>query len=193
MHKSKNIYHSILIVSTSDRFNATVKKSLKDFITIDIVKNVAMSRRCILEKYYDLVVVNMPLSDETGEDFALDVVENSSASVLVVTPKELYGDVLERLTDYGIMVLTSTSQLDYIDKAIRFLTAYQNKIHKLQQNVINVKEKMEELRIVSKAKLLLVEKKHMTEDDAHRLIGKRAMDKGLSRRRIAERIIDDLE
>ncbi|MBQ9443602.1 MAG: ANTAR domain-containing protein, partial [Lachnospiraceae bacterium] len=53
-------------------------------------------------------------------------------------------------------------------------------------------EKIEELRIVSKAKILLVEKKKMTEDEAHRYIGKQAMDRGVSRRRIAERILDDL-
>jgi response regulator NasT len=52
---------------------------------------------------------------------------------------------------------------------------------------------MEELRLVSKAKVLLVEKKKMTEDEAHRLIGKQAMDQGISRRRAAQRLLDDLE
>ena len=52
---------------------------------------------------------------------------------------------------------------------------------------------MEELRIVSRAKLLLMEKRHMTEDEAHRLIGKQAMDKGLTRRQAAEKILDELE
>jgi response regulator NasT len=50
---------------------------------------------------------------------------------------------------------------------------------------------MEELRLVSKAKILLVEKKQMTEDEAHRFIGKQAMNRGISRRKIAEEILDD--
>ena len=51
---------------------------------------------------------------------------------------------------------------------------------------------MEEIRIVSKAKILLVEKKKMTEDEAHRYIGKMAMDHGVSRKRIAEQLIEDI-
>ena len=52
---------------------------------------------------------------------------------------------------------------------------------------------MEELRIVSKAKLLLIEKRQMSEEEAHRHIGKQAMDHGVTRRQAAEQILDDLE
>nr|MCR5545759.1 ANTAR domain-containing protein [Lachnospiraceae bacterium] len=54
-------------------------------------------------------------------------------------------------------------------------------------------EKVEEVRIVSKAKLLLMEERKMSEDDAHRFIGKTAMNNGISRRKAAEMIMDDLE
>ena len=52
-------------------------------------------------------------------------------------------------------------------------------------------EKAEEQRIIDRAKFYLIEKKQMTEDEAHRYIGKQSMDSGISRRRIAERILDD--
>ena len=51
---------------------------------------------------------------------------------------------------------------------------------------------MEDLRTVDKAKIMLIEKKQMTEDQAHRFIGKTAMDHGISRKRAAIRIMDDL-
>ena len=48
---------------------------------------------------------------------------------------------------------------------------------------------MAEIRLVNKAKWLLIGELHMDEPDAHRYIEKQAMDRCISRREIAEEII----
>ncbi len=185
--------HSILIVSASEQFDAIVKRSLKGFTTINFVKSGSLARRSVMEKEYDIIVVNSPLPDETGIDLALDTAEKSRASILLVAPKEIYEDVLERVTDLGVLVLPKPFPKGRVDKAVRFLAAIQKKSLKLEKKVLSIEEKMEELRLVSRAKILLVEKKHMSEDEAHRYIGKAAMDNGVSRKRIAEKILEDIE
>ena len=185
--------HSILIVSASEQFDAIVKRSLKGFTTINFVKSGSLARRSVMEKEYDIIVVNSPLPDETGIDLALDTAEKSRASILLVVPKEIYEDVLERVTDLGVQVLPKPFPKGRVDKAVRFLAAIQKKSLKLEKKVLSIEEKMEELRLVSRAKILLVEKKNMSEDEAHRYIGKAAMDNGLSRKRIAEKILEDIE
>ena len=52
MPHNKAIQHSILIVSSSEHFQGLVKRSLKDFITIDSAGSGSAARRYILEKYY---------------------------------------------------------------------------------------------------------------------------------------------
>lgn len=193
MPKKEDSRHSILIVSASEQFDLAVKRSLAGFITIDTRKTVSLARRSVLEKSYDLVVINAPLPDETGVEFALDATEKSGCAVLLVTPQEVYEDVSDRVIDHGVFVTTKPLQPGRIDKAIRYLVAVQNRIRKYEKKTLSVEEKMEEIRIVSQAKILLVEKKHMTEDDAHRFIGKQAMDHGVSRRIIAEKIIDEFD
>ena len=49
------------------------------------------------------------------------------------------------------------------------------------------------MRVVNKAKWFLISNENMTEADAHRYIGKQAMDKCVSKRIIAEEIIDKWE
>lgn len=191
MPKSEDTQHSVLIVSASEQFDAIVRKSLKTAMTIDSRKSAAVARRCVLERYYDLVIINAPLPDESGEEYALDVTEKCSASVLIVTPQEVYEDVLEHVADHGILVIPKPIPKGRMDKAIRFLFAVQNRMHQLEREVLTVQAKMDEMRLVSKAKILLVEKKHMTEDEAHRFIGKQAMNNGVSRGRIAEKILED--
>ena len=185
--------HSILIVSASEQFDAIVKRSLKGFTTINFVKSGSLARRSVMEKEYDIIVVNSPLPDETGIDLALDTAEKSRVSILLVVPKEIYEDVLERVTDLGVLVLPKPFPKGRVDKAVRFLAAIQKKSLKLEKKVLSIEEKMEELRLVSRAKILLVEKKNMSEDEAHRYIGKAAMDNGVSRKRIAEKILEDIE
>ena len=193
MSKSEDAARCVLIVSASEQFTAAVRKLLKGVIMLDAKKSAATARRMILERYYDLVIINAPLPDEPGEDFAIDVTRDCNASVLLVTSGEVYEDALEHVTDFGVLVITKPLTYRRLDQAIRFLSAVQNTVHRMEKQLQTEHEKMEELRIVSKAKLVLIEQKHMTEDEAHRFIGKQAMDSGISRRRAAERILDELE
>ena len=193
MPKNADRGHSILIVSASEQFEAIIKQSLRDYVVIDSGKSAAHARRRLLEKAYDLVAINAPLPDETGEQLALDIAEQTHASVLLVMPSQVYDFVLDQVTDRGILVLPKPMQRSQMEKAVRFLTAVQGRIHQLEKQIRTVEDKMEEIRLVSQAKLLLMQKKQMTEDEAHRYIGRQAMNNGVSRKRVAERIVDDLE
>ena len=192
MPKHDDTVHSALIVSASEQFEMLIKRSLMDVITVESRKSGAMARRYVLERYYDLVIINAPLPDESGEELALDIVEQCDASVLMVVPQDIFEDVLDRVTEQGIMVMPKPSPKGRIDKSVRFLVATQNKMHRLEAKVARAEEKLEEMRVVNKAKLVLINKKKMSEDEAHRYIGKLAMDNGISRGRAAERILDDL-
>ena len=193
MPGNEEMRHSLLIVSASEPFSEMIRRAAKGFGRLDFRKSVAAARRAILETYYDLVVISWPMPDETGEQFAVDITHLCGASVLLAAPPEVSEDLQDYLTDRGILVIEKPLQRERTEKAVRFLAAVQNRMHELEKRVQTVEEKMEEIRIVSKAKLLLVEKRQMTEDEAHRLIGREAMNNGVSRKRIAEQILDDLE
>ena len=52
-----------------------------------------------------------------------------------------------------------------------------------------VEDKIQEIRLVNKAKWALIQCLGMTEEEAHRHIEKRAMDERLTRREVASRIL----
>ena len=188
-----DIQHSVLIVSASEQFDAIVRRSLSDYLMTDFRKSASAARRSVQERYYDMAVINGPLPDEPGERLAAYITQESKASVLLVVPSDWYEDVLERVTDLGVLVLAKPFPRGRLDKALRYLAAMQGRIQALEKEIRNLRERMEENRIVNKAKFLLVEKNHMTEDEAHRWIGKQAMDSGVSRKRIAQRVLEDDE
>ena len=193
MPRSEEKRHSILIVSSSEQFDAAVRRSVRSHTTVESRRSGAMARRCALERPYDIIVIRMHLTDEPGDQLALDLASDSTAQVLLVVPAEVYETVLEHVTDLGIMTLARPFPRAQLSQAIRFLTAVHNRMRLLEDRLRASEEKREELRTVSKAKLLLIEKRRMTEEEAHRFIGKEAMNNGITRKKAAEKVLEDLE
>ena len=55
----------------------------------------------------------------------------------------------------------------------------------------NINERLEEIKIINTAKLLLIEHMNLTEDEAHKYLEKKAMDFRQSKIKIAKNIIDE--
>lgn len=194
MPKKSDRRYSVLIVSGSEAFDSSVRRVLAGKRTASVVscRNAVSARRRCLEEKYDLVVVNCPLPDEFGHDFAMDVSERDNAAVLVAVPAEVYDTVADHVLEHGIGVVIKPVREDQLDRSVRFMGAICVKMLKLEDEIRKANEKTEEMRIVGKAKSLLMRERGMTEDQAHRLIGKEAMDRGVSRGKIAVQILEDL-
>ena len=67
-----------------------------------------------------------------------------------------------------------------------YLSQYLAKLEAKQQSV---EERMEEIRLVNRAKWLLIQCLNMTEAQAHRYIEKQSMDTRVSKREVAQDII----
>ena len=195
MPRNEDIQHSVLIISGSEQFTAVAKGCLpaRRYISMENRTSAAAARRCILERDFDLVLIYAPLSDENGVSLALDIAENRHASIMLVVPSEIYDDVLERVTEQGILAIARPTTRTRIQVAIRFLFSIQDKMYGLIRETSAAREKAEEIRIIDKAKFVLMEQKKMTEDEAHRYIGKLAMNNGISRRRAAGMILDEYD
>ena len=63
------------------------------------------------------------------------------------------------------------------------------RLRKSEKKALSIEEKMEEIRIVNRAKWLLISELKMDEQGAHRYIEKQAMDRCISKRIVAEEII----
>ena len=84
---------SVLIVSSAERLNATMLSSLPEsrYQPITAVPDASAASRMLLERPFDLVIVNTPLPDQFGTRFALDVCEKTAAGVLLLVKAEHYG------------------------------------------------------------------------------------------------------
>ena len=130
------------------------------------------------------------LEGESGVELAIDTACQCSASILLIVPGAIYAETIERVADFGILVIEKPFPVLRLNRAMHFLSAQQTRLQKLEEKVRAAEEKVQEIMLVDKAKFFLMEHRHMTEAEAHRYIGKQAMDHGMSRKRIAQEILD---
>lgn len=183
--------YSVLLVSASDKFNTTIMPLLPttDFWPVTTTKSVGEARRRLLEESYDIVLINAPLPDDYGMRLAIDICSNSGAGVLLLVKNELYNEVYSKVVSYGVMTLSKPTSLQMISQNLRVLCATRERLRQMEAKQITVEEKIEEIRLVNRAKWLLIECLSMAEGDAHRYIEKQAMDLRISKREVAENII----
>lgn len=187
--------YSILIVSQSEQLNSFVKKVVSDgrFSTIEFRRSAAQAAQELLNRHYDVILVNAPLPDEFGTGFVMDICTRYTSGVLVLTPGDVADDVTERVIDYGVVVLAKPLTNRALARNLRHLTAIQNKMRETEEKVLTLEERIKEMRTVNQAKCLLIEKEQMSEADAHRYLNRTAMDRCISKRILAEEIIEKYE
>ena len=145
-------------------------------------------RRMLLDSPVDIVIINTPLSDDFGVELALDLAEGATG-VLLLVKNELYDQVCDKVEDSGVLTLGKPMTRQGFYSAVKLLTAMTARLSKMEKANRTLQEKMADIRVVNRAKWLLIEHHHMKEQDAHYFIEKQAMDTRLSRREVAENII----
>ena len=90
--------YAVLLVSSSEKFCEAIRQQLPgtDYWPVDSVANCGAARRSLPEREYDLILINAPLKDEFGTQFAFDCCEKTSAGVILFVKNELYCHPLER-------------------------------------------------------------------------------------------------
>ena len=191
MADNKRSQHDVLVISSYEKFAASVERALSDgrYREIEVRKSASLARRELLERSYDIAIINVPLSDEPGVDLALDIATRSTTGVIITASSEISEDVAERVTDYGIIVIAKPATVKAVSRSVRLMCAIQDRLKKTEKKVLTLEEKMDEIRIVNRAKWKLIETQGMSEDDAHKYIGKLAMDQCITRREAAEAIL----
>ena len=160
-----------------------------DYWPVTTVRSVGEARRTLVNAAFDLILVNAPLPDGMGIDFAMEACAESDAGVLLLIKSELYEETYYKVLPAGVITLPKPTNTQMVSQSLRVLCAIRERLRGVRQHQATVEEKIEELRLVNRAKWLLIECLHMTEADAHRYITRQAMEQRTGKREIAESII----
>lgn len=183
-----------LIVSKSDR----TPEAIGPILTMNGIgkilraQSAGEARRTVMSRVVDIAIINTPLSDDFGIQLAIELSERNIC-VLTFVKGDRYEQIAYKLEEYGVITLAKPVDRASLVISVRMLKAMRAKLVKMETQRSSLESKMREIRLVNRAKLLLVERLSMTEEEAHRFIEKQAMDSCVKEGEIAENIIKTYE
>ncbi|WP_417018632.1 ANTAR domain-containing response regulator [Anaerotignum sp.] len=187
----KERVYSVLVISAKENFNASLQSLLPEskYAPVQMVSSVSLAKRVLLERSFDFVFINTPLPDDFGTRFTIEISGNKGTVILLLVRNEVYEEVCDKVTEYGILTLPKPASKQMVAHTLNFMAGIRERLRKLENKSLSMEEKMKEIRLVNRAKWVLIDELKMSEADAHRYIEKQAMDRCVSRREIAEEII----
>ena len=187
----KERIYSILIVSATDSFTSAFAVLFPEarYNPVNTVTSISVAKRVLAEKTYDFVIINAPLPDDAGTRFAIDTCTTKQSAVLLLVKNDIHAGIHDRVAEYGVFTLPKPISKVTMTHALNWLESARERLRQFEKKSISIEDKMAEIRLVNKAKWLLISELKMSEPDAHRYVEKQAMDRCVSRRCIAEEII----
>ncbi len=173
---------------SQDLFRAMLSEILGDAHIISVSEGDSARLR-LKENEIDLVVVNTPMADEQGVGFAVFAADSERNPVVLVTNQETYARAAQKLEEHGIIAMKRPVEKKIFSCAVRDAVAVGNLVAALRKENRELKESIEESKLVSRAKGMLMSQLRMTEAQAHRYIEKQAMDLRVSKKTVSQSIL----
>ncbi len=179
--------HSVLVVTKDSKTSSFISTMLlPPLFETSVVSDFNEARRNVTERTFDIILVDF--SDGEGVDFSSDIADSTSTIILMV-PTEHFEQISYKVESYGILTITQPFDQFYFYNIIKIAIAVKYKVQVLYSQTTKLKEKMEKIRLVNRAKMLLISNLNMSEQEAQHYIEKEAMDRCIKKTILAEEII----
>lgn len=186
---------SVLIVSNTSTTLGIISDLLnsQSFSRLVTAQNCAEARRDLISDHFDLIIIDSPLPDEFGDDFSTYAAESTDSGIILIVDNDKVYDIDSEVEEAGVFVLPKPISPEFFYQAVKLLIASRKRVHVLETENMKLQKKIEEIRLIDRAKCILIQYLQMTEQQAHKYIEKQAMNLRLSKVAMAESILKTYE
>lgn len=180
-----------LLVSSSGQSAAPLAELLnaEGFKPVTVSLTAYNAQQIAAQEEFDLICINAPLADENGIDLSRRLASSTKAGVVVIVPQKNADEVSDMLTPHGVLVIAKPINRHLFHHYLQFTDCFRTRLLNVERENEKLKTMVEDIKLVNRAKLLLVTCLNMTETQAHHYLEKRAMDLRVSRVEVAKQVI----
>lgn len=138
---------------------------------------------------FDLIIINSPLEGKSGVDLAAYAAEKYTAAIIFAVQNK-YADIISsKVEPYGVLVVGKPIVRAFFNQAIRFAEVTRHRVLSLKEENIHLQLKLKEMKVINRAKCVLIQYLSMSEAQAHKYIEKQAMDMRISKHQVAKQVL----
>lgn len=156
--------------------------NISTFTSGAIIRGVDISK-------FDSVIISTPLSDEFGLDLVADISKDAKNGIVVLAKREIADEVQKKIRFTGAFVLPRPFNKALLIQTIKLTEIAHIGMAKLEEENRQLTQQLSDMKIVNRAKSMLMQYLNLTEEQAHRHIQKQAMDLRKTQRAVAEDIL----
>ena len=156
--------------------------NISTFTSGAIIRGVDISK-------FDSVIISTPLSDEFGLDLVADISKDAKNGIVVLAKREIADEVQKKIRFTGAFVLPRPFNKALLVQTIKLAEIAHIGMAKLEEENRQLSQQLSDMKIVNRAKSMLMQYLNLTEEQAHRHIQKQAMDLRKTQRAVAEDIL----
>ena len=183
---------ALVITDKNDQFSLlknTLSGLFSDMIQVRSLGEAVMKTA---NRQVGAVFAFMPFTDGKSIDDAAGFAEKRFVPLCVFVGTELYPETAYRMKGRYAFVLSYPIQAGMLIQTANILISSRIYVSRLSAERDSLQDKLTDMSVINRAKLLLVEKRRYTEEQAHHALEKAAMDRGISKRKAAEAVLHAL-
>ena len=150
--------------------------------------------RLCTHRHFTLILVDLPFTKDAHEvSFLLKLHETSSTFMITIVAQSKYDVLREQMERFGVFTMMKPILREVFSQFLAFVKAVQHHYGSMMMQQQHLVEQIKEIKLIDRAKCLLIENEYLSEEEAHKQIEKTAMNERVTRKAIAQRIIAEYE
>jgi response regulator NasT len=173
--------------------------SLKELLLAEGCEKIVISlsaysaEETVRDETFDIICINAPLVDENGIALSRRFAGTTRAVIVILVPQKNAGELGALLEPHGILVEAKPVSQRRFRRLLRFANGLCARLLSAQEETERLRDMVQDINMINRAKLLLVTCLNMSEEQAHRYLEKQAMDLRTSKVNVAKQVIQTYE
>lgn len=183
------------MVSYSEQSSESLSALLKNegYSQVCVAKTSDEAYALSLNDEFDLICINAPLNGENGIELSKHFAQTTRSCVVIIVPQRNSDFVNDALTKHGVLVIAKPVNKHLFHHYLQFTECFKRRMLSVVEENEKLKHMVEDMKVINRAKFLLITCLNMSEEQAHRYLEKQAMDLRTSKLQIAKQVIRTYE
>jgi len=182
----------ILLAVSGPKTEKVFSDMVLDWGSADIIVKTTSKEawKSLQESTFSIVIIISPLIDGNGYNLA-EMASRTSAGVIFVCRPQGADQSEQKLHGTGVYVFSTDLGKRIFVQALKMMHAVSIRLSRNVPQTQMLQDRIKDIRIINRAKCLLIQYERLSEEEAHKTIERQAMNRQMSRREIAEEILEN--
>ena len=180
-----------LLISHSEQSAVSLSQLLgsEGYTEISVCQTSQEAKELANGEVFDLICVNAPLEKENGIELSKYFAGTTRSSVVIIVPQRNADYVNDALTEHGVLVIAKPVNKHLFHHFLQFTECFKMRMFRVIEENEKLKHMVADMKIINRAKFLLITCLNMSEEQAHRYLEKQAMDLRTSKLEVAKQVM----